>query len=37
MHNDITGCVILISNKIEYLKSKTVKKILSKKLCYDFN
>ena len=35
MHNDVTGCVTFISNKIS--KSKTVKKILSKKIYYDFN
>ena len=26
VHNDVTGYVIFISNKIEYLKNKTVKK-----------
>ena len=35
MHNDVTGCVILISYKIEYLKSKTVTTILLRKLYYD--
>ena len=36
MHNDVTGCVTFISNKIEYLKKYDSKKILSKKLYYDF-
>ena len=28
VHNDVTDGIIFMSNKIEYLKSKTVKKIL---------
>ena len=30
MHNNVTGCVIFISNKIEYLKVKQLKKIHQK-------